>query len=261
MYCARETENLNVMADDKMTNLILTMGIRFWRTAVDILKIRDLHHCEDVLASLCSVLAIQLKPFNLNQDSDLILSLGVSFWLETVRDQNIKEVTHSKAVISYLQGFLDDIGQEEDEPLQDHDAGEKDMGIEDNTLEVIQFKRSDPEMLNEQDEESVEIKEKDYIDDDSDEYENDWEHPRRRLEQLCLPKPAVSQTIKKSTSNEIIPNLDEKVNKKQIYKCVKPGCPKVFYSQSILGRHYKKFHNDDEQLGLLELHCNRTATS
>ena len=143
MHSLREAENLNVMADDKLTNLILTMGIRFWTAAVDILKIRDLHHCEDVLASLCSVLAIQLKPFNLNQDSSMILSLGVSFWLETVRDQNIKEVTHSKAVISYLQGFLDVISQEENVPDQDHDAGGKAIEYEDNALKVIKFTKSD----------------------------------------------------------------------------------------------------------------------
>ena len=104
------------MADNKLTNLILTMGIRFWRTAVDILKIRDLHHCEDVLADLCRVLTISLKPFDLRQDSNLILSLGVNFWLETVREQNIRDVTHSEAVITYLQGFLDVINQDENVP-------------------------------------------------------------------------------------------------------------------------------------------------
>ena len=147
----------------------------------------------------------------------MILSLGVSFWLETVRDQNIKEVTHSKAVISYLQGFLDVISQEEDEPHQDHGSGEKDTENEDNALEVIQFERSDPEVLNKQKEdESVEMKEEDYVKVD---YDDNWEHPERRLEQLCLPSPAVSQTIKnepESTSKELILNLGEKVNKKKV---------------------------------------------
>ena len=152
------------MADNKLTNLILTMGIRFWRTAVEILKIRDLHHCEDVLADLCRVLTISLKPFDLRQDSNLILSLGVSFWLETVRDQNIGDVTHSEAVISYLQGFLDVISQEENVPDQDHDAGGKAIEYEDNALKVIKFTKSDLD-LPKKEEEAIDRNEADDFDD------------------------------------------------------------------------------------------------
>ena len=293
------------MAENKLTNIILTMGIRFWRTAVDILKIRDLHHCEHVLADLCRVLTISLKPFDLNKDSNLILSLGVSFWLETVRDQNIKEVTHSEAVISYLQGFLDVISQEENVPHQVQGGGEKAIEYEDNALKVIKFTKSNLELPKEEQEEAVDddTKEADTFDDyfrndDYDENDDDWEPPERRLEQLCLPSPAFSQTIKsepKSTKEQINFILKKKVKTKKFYKrkkskantkvycdycgnefvtafraaehvdechpekkeefdkkyliyeCVKPGCQKVFYIQTSLAKHYKKFHKDFKQ--------------
>ena len=131
------------MADNKLTNLILAMGIRFWRTAVDVLNIQDLHHCADVLADLCRVLTISLEPFVLSKDSNLILSLGVGFWLETVRDQNIRDVTHCEAVISYLQGFLDVINDEDNVPEKTQDNKNM-LEYENNT---IKFTRSDSQVL------------------------------------------------------------------------------------------------------------------
>jgi len=259
---------------------------------VDILKIRDLQHCEHVLADLCRVLTISLKPFDLNKDSNLILSLGVSFWLETVRDQNIKEVTHSEAVISYLQGFLDVISQEENVPHQVQGGGAKAIEYEDNALKVIKFTKSNLELPKEEQEEAVDddTKEADTFDDyfrndDYDENDDDWEPPERRLEQLCLPSPAFSQTIKsepKSTKekkvktkkskakkkvycdycgNEFVtafraaehvdechPEKKEEFDKKYlIYECVKPGCQKAFYIHQSLSKHYKKFHKDFKQ--------------
>ena len=290
------------MADNKLTNLILTMGIRFWRTAVDILKIRDLHHCEDVLADLCRVLTISLKPFDLRQDSNLILSLGVNFWLETVREQNIRDVTHSEAVITYLQGFLDVINQDENVPENDRDD-EKIIEYEDNTLKVIKFTKSDYELLKiEPGEEKDYTIQADHLEDHySDNDYDDWKPPGSGLDQLCLPSPADLQKVKseqileeevnsvkkprckkikvrKSKKarvctggtrtvycdycgnkfltafraaehvDECHPEKKEEFDKKYlIYECVKPGCQKVFYIQTSLAKHYKKFHKDFKQ--------------
>ena len=141
--------------------------------------------------------------------------------METVRDQNIKEVTHSEAVISYLQGFLDVISQEEKVPHQVQGGGEKAIEYEDNALKVIKFTKSDLELPKEEQEEAVDMKEADDFDDDFrtddyDENDDDWEPPERRLEQLCLPSPAFSQTIKsepKSTKEQITLILEKKVKK------------------------------------------------
>ena len=43
-------------------------------------------------------------------DSDLILGMGIRFWVKLVEDQNISSISHCQYVISYLQGFMDDIG-------------------------------------------------------------------------------------------------------------------------------------------------------
>ena len=74
-------------SDTKVTNLILTMGIRFWQETVDTLKIRDLNHCDKVLKELAEALGIILRPFDVNRDNDLVLSLGVIFWRKTSKDQ------------------------------------------------------------------------------------------------------------------------------------------------------------------------------
>ena len=116
-------------SDTKVTNLILTMGIRFWQETVDTLKIRDLNHCDKVLKEMAESLGIILRPFDVNRDNDLVLSLGVTFWRKTSKDQKIKDITHCQTVISYLQGFLDDINQDETDkpPKRDRD-GTRDSG-------------------------------------------------------------------------------------------------------------------------------------
>ena len=146
---------------------------------------------------------------------------------------------------------------------------------------------------------AIDRKEADDFDDDfptdnyDENYDDDWEPPERRLEQLCLPSPAVSQEIKsepKATTDqrnlileerrkrknlkqsnkrvycdycgnefrtafraaehvdECHPEKKEEFDKKYlIYECVKPGCEKVFYIQTSLAKHYKKFHKDFKQ--------------
>ena len=216
------------MADTKLTNLILAMGIRFWRTAVDVLKIQDLHHCADVLADLCRVLTISLKPFVLSKDSNLILSLGVSFWLETVRDQNIRDVTHCEAVISYLQGFLDVINQDDNDKTQGNDNM---LECENDTIKVIKFTRSDSEVLKreETDEGYYKNEEADQFGDDNgdndyDVNDGDWEPPGTGLNQLCLPSPADLQT--QTVKAEQI--LEEEVKSKKKIKVSSGGSRAVY---------------------------------
>ena len=227
------------MADNKLTNLILTMGIRFWKTAVDILKIRDLHHCEDVLADLCRVLTISLKPFDLSQDSNLILSLGVSFWLETVRDQNIRDVTHSEAVISYLQGFLDVINQDENVPENGRDQDNQKF-IEDNTLKVIKFTKANHELLkNEPEEEIDHMIEADHIEDHFSD-NDDWNTPG---DQLCLPSPADLQKVKSEQILEEEVSSNKKSRRKKLkhddLSLICPECGKSLPTKRKMYRHLK----------------------
>ena len=209
------------MADNnRLTNLILTMGIRFWRTAVDILKIRDLHHCEAVLADLCRLLTISLKPFDLRTDSNLIMSHGVSFWLDTVRDQNIKDVTHSEAVISYLQGFLDVINQDENGPENAQDSDNKVIGYEDDSLKVIKFTRPDYELVKKDPEEN-DVRDDDNFEDDhgdnNHDDDDDWEPSSEKdFNQLCLPSPEDIETVKSEQMSvkEQIMEENERIKKK-----------------------------------------------
>ena len=293
------------MGESRVTDLVLTMGIRFWRTAVDILEIRDLHHCEEVLADLCNLLRIRLKPFDLNTDSSLVLSLGVSFWMATVKDQKIRDVTHCDTIISYLQGFLDAIDQVEDVPDNVPDI----YVTTKESPKVIKFTRKDVDMLKKEPEEKSitsfdmnvavvngynidnDLQSPDHFDDyykDND-YDGDWESPKQsqspstHFQMVKSDEISVKEQFKKEDKtkkseskkypykkkvvfcdycglkfntafragehiDEFHPDKKEEFDKKYlVYECVKPGCKKVFYIQTSLTKHYRKFHKDFKQ--------------
>ena len=261
-------------SDTKVTNLILTMGIRFWQETVDTLKIRDVNHCDKVLKELAESLGIILRPFDVNRDNDLVLSLGVTFWRKTSKDQNIKDITHCQTVISYLQGFLDDINQDEtDKPPKSEEVESETLDSEEYQLTNLKELDFDISIPNSEEYQLTNPKQVDFTDDIHQEDNGKTPFPEKVEEKGELPHSDLkispinyksnSKAKKKLTicdycglgfispfsmKTHIETNHPEKKEvfngKYLVYDCVKPNCTAIYYSRKTLVKHYRSYHKE-----------------